>query len=154
MFRFLLEEEGYQVSTLSFAPQDVFEVERIHPDLVILDLVFGVESAGWQLLQKMRMYPPTAEIPIIVCTAATQQVREIEGQLSAHNAVLIAKPFDIDELIRAVKLRLATVQHPDPADPADPADPGSSLPKKEELEGEALESEALAPERAKPTQEN
>ncbi len=107
LFRTLLEEEGYQVTTYSFAPQDIYEVERVQPDLVILDFIFGTELIGWQLLQKMRMYAPTAKIPVVVCTAATRQVREIEGQLQSHNTTLVGKPFDIEELLRAVASLLA-----------------------------------------------
>lgn len=50
IFRDLLTEEGYEVVLYSFAPHDLAEVERLHPDLVILDLVFGMEKLGWQLL--------------------------------------------------------------------------------------------------------
>jgi DNA-binding response OmpR family regulator len=52
LFRLLLEEEGYEVVVYSFAPHDLAEVERVKPDLVILDLIFGAEKMGWQLLDR------------------------------------------------------------------------------------------------------
>lgn len=107
LFRDLLEGEGYEATLFSFAPHDLEHVERAQPDLIILDYIFGSERIGWQLLQKIKMRRTTAKIPIIICTAATREVREIEGYLQAHSISLVAKPFDIDELLRAVAMALA-----------------------------------------------
>lgn len=106
MFRAILEEEGYEVILYSFAILDMDEYERVKPDLIILDLVFGSEKSGWQMMQKLKMNRPTANIPIILCTAATNAVREMEGYLLSKGVTVILKPFDIDDLITAVKLAL------------------------------------------------
>ena len=58
-------------------------MERVKPELVILDLIFGAEKVGWQLLDKMRLNRATAAIPVIVCTAAITEVRENQGYLKA-----------------------------------------------------------------------
>ena len=99
----ILAPEGYDVVIYSYAINDMDEMQRIKPDLVILDLIFGQEKTGWQMLQKMKMTRATATIPIIVCTAATREVREIQGYLQAKGVSLVPKPFDIDELLAAVK---------------------------------------------------
>jgi CheY-like chemotaxis protein len=83
VFRDILEPEGYEVVLYSFAPHDLAEVQRVQPDLVILDLIFGAEKVGWQLLDKMRMTRATAKIPVLVCTAAVNEVRQSEGHLKA-----------------------------------------------------------------------
>ena len=106
MFRAILEEEGYEVILYSFAILDMDEYERVKPDLIILDLVFGSEKSGWQMMQKLKMNRPTANIPIILCTAATNAVREMEGYLLSKGVTVVLKPFDIDDLITAVKLAL------------------------------------------------
>ena len=106
MFRAILEEEGYEVILYSFAILDMTEYERVKPDLIILDLVFGGEKSGWQMLQKLKMNRSTATIPIIVCTAATNAIREMEGYLLSKGVGVILKPFDIDDLLAAVKLAL------------------------------------------------
>lgn len=106
MFRAILEEEGYEVILYSFAILDMGEYERVKPDLIILDLVFGSEKSGWQMLQKLKMNRSTATIPVIICTAATNAVREMEGYLLSKGTTLILKPFDIDDLVSAVKLAL------------------------------------------------
>jgi CheY-like chemotaxis protein len=70
---------------------------------VILDLMMGpTELQGWALLQKMRMHPPTDDIPVIVCSAATNWVREQEGWLAANGVKVVLKPFKVTDLERAV----------------------------------------------------
>ena len=106
MFRAILEDDGYEVILYSFAILDMTEYERVKPDLIILDLVFGSEKSGWQMLQKLKMNRSTATIPIILCTAATNAVREMEGYLLSKGVGVLLKPFDIDDLAAAVKLAL------------------------------------------------
>ena len=54
LFRMLLEEEGYEVILSGFPIQQISDVERINPDLIILDFVFGDQKIGWQMLQMLR----------------------------------------------------------------------------------------------------
>lgn len=106
LFREILEEEGYRVSLYSFAFNDVNEIVKLDPDLVILDFMIGGESHGWQLLQKMKMDRRTANVPVVVCTAALRLMQELEGHLRAKNVGVILKPFDIDELVEQVRDQL------------------------------------------------
>ena len=109
LFDDLLRGEGYEPILYSQAFSDLDEVEKVKPDLIILDYIFGGEKAGWQMLQKLKMRRSTANIPIVVCTAAVQAVREIEGYLEMKGVRLVAKPFDIDDLLigmrEALRLR-------------------------------------------------
>ncbi len=102
VFRLLLESEGYQVTLSSFPLQKANDIEQISPDLIILDVVFGEEKLGWQMLQLLKMQPTTASIPVIICTAAQKAVREMEGYLVSKNVVVVYKPFELDDLLTAV----------------------------------------------------
>ncbi|HEY7974091.1 MAG TPA: response regulator, partial [Ktedonobacterales bacterium] len=84
-FRDILEDEGYETLLYSYPITKAHEIERLKPDLIILDYIFGRSKAGWQTLQLLKMRRSTAGIPVIVCTAATREVREIEGYLTAHD---------------------------------------------------------------------
>ena len=85
LFRDIVEGLGHRMTAWSFSPDDLAKVTEISPDLVILDLMLGpTELQGWALLQKIRMNPSTEAIPVIVCTAATNWVREQEGWLAAN----------------------------------------------------------------------
>lgn len=104
LFRELLESEGYEVILYSFAPFELAEIERIQPQLIVLDFIIGHANAGWQLLQMLKMRRSTAAIPVVICTAQTHFVRQIEGYLATHDIRVVAKPFDIDEFLNTVKL--------------------------------------------------
>lgn len=106
LFRELLEGEGYRVSLYSYAFRDLEEIKREKPDMLILDFIIGGEDHGWQLLQKLKMDPATADLPVIVCTAALRVVRELEGHLREKGVTVVLKPFDIDELLTEVRVRL------------------------------------------------
>ena len=108
LFRDLLEEEGYRVSLYSYALHDLTEVKKIGPDLIILDFLIGGEEWGWQFLQKVRLDRETATIPVIVCTAAVQLVRELQGHLTEKQVSVILKPFDIDDVLQRVASVLGT----------------------------------------------
>ena len=110
MFRTLLEMEGYDVVLSGMPILRVSEVEQIKPDLVILDLIFGDQKTGWQMLQMLKMQRSTMHIPIIVCTAALREVQEQEGYLVSQGVRIIYKPFDIDDLFTAIKRALAARQ--------------------------------------------
>jgi CheY-like chemotaxis protein len=108
LFEEILTEEGYSVSLYAFAIQDLTEVERVNPDLIILDYIIGGEEAGWQMLQKLKMRRPTADIPVVICTAATKAIQGMEGYLKAKGVAIVLKPFDIDDLLTVVKQALAS----------------------------------------------
>ena len=98
----LLQEEGYQVSTRNHLIQDLAEVERLAPVVMIVDLFMGAPNAGWEFMQHLKAHPPTTSIPIILCTAASlipEQVSEVQHQ----GLSVVYKPFDLDELIHLVQ---------------------------------------------------
>lgn len=111
LFRMLLEGEGYEVVLSGFPIQQMSDIEQIHPDLIILDLVFGDQRSGWQMLQMLKMKRSTASIPVIVCTAALNMVREQEGYLVSQGVHVVFKPFDIDHLLTNIKQLVDSHEH-------------------------------------------
>lgn len=105
----LLHEEGYKVTIHSTAIRDLHKIIEIGPDLIILDHLMGDEEYGWQMIQKMRLNRELAELPVIVCTAAVKMVKELEGHLKAKGITVVLKPFDIDDLLEAVRSALNPV---------------------------------------------
>lgn len=109
LYEALLSDEGYDVITSKLAFEHPAAVELLHPDLVMLDLKFGTQLEGWKMMQKLRLYRPTADLPIIVCTAALREAREQEDHLRAEGIGIVYKPFAIDHLLLAVRQMLAVV---------------------------------------------
>lgn len=111
LFRDIIEGMGHRMTAWSFSPDDLAKVTAIEPDLIILDLMLGpTELQGWALLQKIRMSPPTEDIPVIVCTAATNWVREQEGWLAASAVKVVLKPFKVAHLEHAIEQALQLPQ--------------------------------------------
>lgn len=48
----------------------------------------------------------TQTIPVVLCTVAFQEVRDIEGYLLAQGIEVVPKPFDLDALLTAVEKAL------------------------------------------------
>lgn len=57
-------------------------------------------------MQTLKMDRATAAIPMIICSAAIRDLKEIEGHLTAQNVGVLYKPFDVDELISLVNRKL------------------------------------------------
>jgi CheY-like chemotaxis protein len=107
LFRDIVEGLGHRMTAWSFSPDDLAKVTEVAPDLIILDLMLGpTELQGWALLQKLRMSRPTEDIPVIVCTAATNWVREQEGWLAANAIKVVLKPFKVPHLEHAIRQAL------------------------------------------------
>jgi DNA-binding NtrC family response regulator len=107
LFREILQEEaGHEVHLYSFEPQMLDHVKEIKPDLIISDHVFGEEKVGWQFIQRLKMDRDTANIPVIVCSGAIKELKDMEGYLTQKNIGVLYKPFDIDELLNIVEQKL------------------------------------------------
>jgi CheY-like chemotaxis protein len=109
----LHEEMGFEVILDSYKPHMLDVIKGIEPDLIISDHVFGEEKIAWQLLQRLKMDRDTAHIPVIICSAAIKDLKEIEGHLTARDVGVLYKPFEVEELIELVNLKMK--QSIDPA---------------------------------------
>jgi CheY-like chemotaxis protein len=49
----------------SFPFKHLSEIEKIQPDLIILDFLFGDKQMGWQMLEVLKIQRSTASIPVI-----------------------------------------------------------------------------------------
>ena len=113
LFQLILHDEaGYEVTITSYQPHMVEHVKEIKPDLIISDHVFGEEKIGFQFLQRLKMDRKTADIPVIICSGAIRELKEQEGYLTAKNVGVLYKPFDVDELLDMVSLKLAQSDSP------------------------------------------
>lgn len=99
----LLTDEGYAVALYATPDTAIADLERIKPDLIILDWLFGRDPLGLEVLQSLRLRSRWASLPVLICTAATRQVQDLEPFLARRGAALVYKPFQADELCAAIK---------------------------------------------------
>lgn len=109
LFVDILSPLDFDVVTMSYAPRELERIREVEPDLIVLDFIFGErELLGWQLLQKLKMDRSLADLPVIICTAALEAVRPIEGYLAEQNVQVVIKPFTVVQLEDAVRSAMAT----------------------------------------------
>src|SRR5215216_1565967 len=106
LFRDLLEEVGYQVSTQTYVDRDLTQIKTLKPNLIVLDYMWANEDASWSLLQMLRMDPATASIPIVLCTGAVREVKALQEHLVSMGVTVVLKPFNIDQLVDSIRERL------------------------------------------------
>jgi two-component system, OmpR family, phosphate regulon response regulator PhoB len=103
-----LRHAGYEVVIAAAADQAQSEIDRVLPDLVLLDWMLPGQS-GLMLARRWRSEPRTRELPIIMLTARAEESDKING-LDAGADDYLTKPFSTNELmarIRAVLRRKA-----------------------------------------------
>jgi two-component system phosphate regulon response regulator PhoB len=103
-----LRHAGHEVTIAGAADQARSEVDRVLPDLVILDWMLPGES-GLALARRWRAAARTRGLPIIMLTARAAEADKISG-LDAGADDYLSKPFSTNELmarIRAVLRRKA-----------------------------------------------
>jgi len=99
----LLERDGYIVAEARDGVQALDQVDRVGPDIIVLDLNMpGLD--GYGVLSHLRSRPATADIPVIVLTAKSDEDNEVRVfEMGADD--FLTKPFRA----RALSARLEAV---------------------------------------------
>ncbi len=103
----ILEDEQYQVSVLKEGRGVVEHVRENPPDLVILDLKLA-DAEGADILESLRAHTSTADIPVIVYTAAVIEAESVANLIASNptryrNVSVLQKPFELDVLLERVQ---------------------------------------------------
>lgn len=96
-----LESNGFQVLTADSGESGMEILEKNIVDLVLLDIMLpGMD--GMEILKRIRNNPQTAELPVIMLTAKSEEINKVLG-LEVGADDYISKPFGIYELVARVK---------------------------------------------------
>ncbi len=101
---FALKNSGYEVEDFACAADFYKRVERVLPDLVLLDIMLP-DRDGLDILKDLRARVETRRLPIIMVTAKTTEIDKVKG-LDQGADDYLAKPFGVMELISRVKALL------------------------------------------------
>ena len=100
-----LELEGYRVHSAADGSSGVDMARRHRPHLILCDIMMpGLD--GYQVLATLRADPALSHIPFIFLTAKGEKKDLRQGMVSGADDYL-TKPFSIDDLLAAIRARLA-----------------------------------------------
>lgn len=104
LLRYNLEAEGYQVTAIMRGDEAEIVLRENVPDLLILDWMLPGVS-GIELCRRLRQWPETERLPIIMLTARGEESERVRG-LSVGADDYVVKPFSTPELLARVKATL------------------------------------------------
>jgi len=103
LFEGSLKEKASLCTFSLMANEDAREIAKLMPDLIILDFKMNKHNVGILMLEQLKMYRPTKDIPVLICTAALKDIREQEDVFVQKGIPVLYKSFDLDELLQLVK---------------------------------------------------
>ena len=97
-FARVLRLEGYQVGTAVSAEEGLIEVERCHPDAIILDLRMPVVD-GLGFLRRLRAHNDQRHTPVAIVTGDYFLDDSVSTELRDLGAELQFKPVWLEDLV-------------------------------------------------------
>ena len=100
----ILLDKGYDIRIASNGKQALHSLDQELVDLILLDVMMP-EMDGFEVCQKIKANPETANIPILFLTAKTEVTDKVRG-FEIGGADYITKPFDPIEVIARINAHL------------------------------------------------
>jgi len=97
-------EDLYRVMTMPSAAKMFTLLEKVKPDLILLDIEMP-EMDGFEALEKLKANILLADIPVMFLTGYTDEVMEVRGfEMGAVD--FVTKPFSAPVLVNRIKTHL------------------------------------------------
>jgi two-component system, OmpR family, alkaline phosphatase synthesis response regulator PhoP len=97
VLEFSLQGEGYETFTAHDGFEALDQIERHHPDLMVLDVMMP-RMDGWSVLEAVGKLPAESRPRVVMVTALASSIDQARAkQLGA--AAYVPKPFDMDQLV-------------------------------------------------------
>jgi DNA-binding response OmpR family regulator len=101
LMRELLTEEGYGPVVCVLNDRAYSTIRCQQPALALLDIHLE-QQFGWQLLDKLRLDPTTAHIPVVICSTDPRLFNERAEDFRRLRCDFLAKPFNLESLVEKV----------------------------------------------------
>jgi CheY-like chemotaxis protein len=102
----VLERGGFQVAEAADGLAALELVQRLPPDLVLLDIRMpGVD--GYEVLRRLKQHPAYQHIPVVVLTASDLGDVARKQVLDMGAALFLEKPIGSEELLTEIKRLLS-----------------------------------------------
>lgn len=103
-----LRSLGYRVSTAGDGEAALAQAERLHPDLIVLDLELPLVS-GFDVARRLRANPDTQFIPMIAATGFSHLAQLDRARECGFDHIVI-KPCDPDMLVEEIERLLIAAE--------------------------------------------
>jgi CheY-like chemotaxis protein len=100
----ILRDAGHTVLSVADGASSMVAAATAQPDLILMDLALPLID-GWEATRRIKANPATRDIPVIAFTAHVLQ-EDAERARAAGCAAVIAKPFEIEALLRQIDMLL------------------------------------------------
>ena len=101
LIELVLIVEGFEVTIATSGEDGMLAALRDPPDVIVLDVMMP-KIDGWQVAAKLRSHETLSEIPIVFCTALTDDDSVWQGW-EAGAASYITKPFEPEHLVTEIR---------------------------------------------------
>lgn len=101
MIELVLIVEGFDVTIANSGQDGLLEALREPPDVIVLDVMMP-KIDGWQIAAKLRGHDTLSDVPIVFCTALTDDDSMWKGY-EVGAASYITKPFEPERLIAEIR---------------------------------------------------
>ncbi|MEM6535036.1 MAG: phosphate regulon transcriptional regulator PhoB [Pseudomonadota bacterium] len=108
LLRYNLESEGYETATANDGDEAMLLLNERVPDLMLLDWMLPKVS-GIEICRRVRSRHDTANLPIIMLTAKTEEADRVRG-LETGADDYVTKPFSTNELMARVRAVLRRIR--------------------------------------------
>jgi DNA-binding NarL/FixJ family response regulator len=100
----VLEDAGYTVLMAQSAAAAMVVVERVLPDIILIDAVMpGMD--GFEACRRMKRNPALAAVPIVFMTGLTESEDVVRG-LEAGGVDYVTKPLQLAEVVARIRVHL------------------------------------------------
>lgn len=116
VFKLVFEQLGYRFESAGSASEGLAAIERVEPDLVILDVIMEDFVAGFRVVSELRAEPGSryarfASVPIVMLTSVTSKTQldfaERVGTALLPVDAFVEKPVKPAEMLATVEAVLA-----------------------------------------------
>jgi putative two-component system response regulator len=98
----------YHVFTIPSGPKLFELLEKVYPDLILLDIEMP-DMSGFDVIKRLKADPELADIPVVFLTAKNDALNEIEG-LSYGAIDYILKPFSPPILLKRIENHMTMIE--------------------------------------------
>jgi DNA-binding NtrC family response regulator len=106
----ILVRHGHEVEGFQDARKAIEDANKRKPDLILMDLLMP-QLSGQEAIKELKNSSDLSQIPIIIMTGLISPAEMTKTNVDGKSYKILGKPYQIDELIKAVKESLSPVEY-------------------------------------------